>query len=81
MSTAVVLYDPTLPHISIKNHIEARRETTKSTDNASRKALEGRLQFLWGIFFAAFKKIQKAPRIHKLNSRVNRRSFNKFSSV
>jgi len=41
-STAVVLYDATLPHISIKDHIEASSEAEKRADSASRKALEGR---------------------------------------
>lgn len=41
-STAVVLYDPTLPHISVKAHQEMSDEATKRTDSASRKVLEGR---------------------------------------
>lgn len=41
-STVLVPYNPNLPHISIKDHIEASREATNRADSASRKVLEGR---------------------------------------
>ncbi len=41
-STALVPYDPTLPHISIKAHLEAGSDVTRRADSVSRRALEGR---------------------------------------
>lgn len=42
ISTALVPYDPTLRHISIKAHLEAGSDVTRKADSASRRALEGR---------------------------------------
>jgi hypothetical protein len=40
VSTALIPYDPTLPHISIKARLETSVEATRRADSASRKVLE-----------------------------------------
>ncbi len=39
-STAIIPYNPTLPHIRVKKHLEASDKIKRKTDNASRKAFE-----------------------------------------